>query len=102
MIASLLFMLNTPQTMMVGGWDTRPTATVAQGFGTQLAPIKAAAEKCGFSRTWVWDDGGAEAQLWVLASEVRASRVSCLRRWKAKNQRLDVTWMLTGLRSAKR
>jgi hypothetical protein len=101
MIMSLVLMLATPQEIMVGGWDTRPTATVAQGFGAQLTPIKAAAEKCGFSRTWVWDDGSAEAQLWVLASEVRANHVACLRTWKTKNQRLGVKWMLTGLRSAK-
>lgn len=82
----------------VGGWDNRPTATVAEGDGAQLAPIKAAAEKCGFSRTWVWDDDSSGAQLWVLAADVKRDRVSCLQRWRIKAGSRKVKWLLAGLR----
>ena len=103
MLLPLMLMLaaSPPTVAVVGGWDDRPTSTVAEGYGSQLAPIKAAAERCGFSRTWVWDDDSAGAQLWVLASEVQRNRVSCLQRWKAKAKSSKVKWTLTGLRSAR-
>ena len=104
MLTAFLVMLaaSPAPVALVGGWDNRPTATVAEGYGAQLAPIKAAAEKCGFSRVWVWDDDSDGAQLWVLASEVRAPRVSCLRSWKAKAANVKVKWLLGGLRSDRR
>ena len=98
-VMALILMLSEAQapSVLVGGWDNRPTATVAEGLGVQLAPIKVAVEKCGFSRTWVWDDDSDGAQLWVLASEVRPTRLSCLRRWRAKAVKLNVKWQLVGL-----
>ena len=104
MFAALILILaaSPHQVGVVGGWDNRPTATVAEGFGARLAPIKTAAEKCGFSRTWVWDDDTSGAQLWVLASEVQPTRVNCLARWKAKAMSTEVKWVLGGLRTARR
>lgn len=101
MVIPLILMLAEAQapTALVGGWDNRPTATVAEGLGVQLAPIKTAAEQYGFSRTWIWDDDSDGAQLWVLASDVRQSRVSYLRRWKAKAVKLNVKWRLAGLKA---
>lgn len=100
---ALLLAGSTPSIAVVGGWDDRPTATVAEGFGTQLASIKVAAEKCGFSRTWIWDDETAGSQLWVLASEVQDGRVACLRRWRATARATPiVTWKLKGLRTGPR
>jgi len=54
-LALLLAGTNSP-TAVVGDWDNRPTATLAEGYSRRLVPIKGAAEKCGFSRTWTWDD----------------------------------------------
>jgi hypothetical protein len=98
MIASAIFFFAVSSPVaVVGGWDDRPTATIAEGYGKQLAPIKAASEKCGFSRTWIWDDNTSGAQLWVLADEVRPIRVQCLRRWKVKATGVNVDWKLSGL-----
>jgi len=99
MLAPFVLMLGAspPQVPLVGGWDNRPTATIAEGYGAQLAPIKVAAEKCGFSRTWVWDDDSSGAQLWVLAAEVKRDRVSCLKRWRIKTGSRKVKWLLAGL-----
>lgn len=100
MFAALILILaaSPHQVGVVGGWDNRPTATVAEGLGARLAPIKTAAEMCGFSRTWIWDDDTSGAQLWVLASEVQPTRVNCLARWKAKAMTPKVKWVLAGLR----
>jgi hypothetical protein len=98
-IAPLIFLWAAvqPPVAIVGKWDDRPTATVAEGIGSQLAPIKAAAESCGFSRTWVWDDDTSGAQLWVLEAEVQRERIACLRRWKAHARLSQVKWKLLGL-----
>ena len=85
---------------VVYGWDDRPTLTVAEGSASKLAPLKSAAERCGFSRTWVWDDDTDEAQFWVLAQEASRKRTGCLNRWRAKHQRVEAQWKLR--RAAKR
>jgi len=86
-----------PAVALVGNWDDRPTATVAEGFARNLGKIEKAAKKCGFSESWVWDDDTPGAQLWVLASEVVPSRTACLQRWKMKHHRLAVRWVLPPL-----
>jgi len=48
--------IDKPSDIVVGGWDRRPTLTVAKGYRMDLAPLKTAAEECGFSRTWMWSD----------------------------------------------
>ncbi|WP_152569574.1 MULTISPECIES: hypothetical protein [Sphingomonas] len=94
----LLFVLATAQssqaTILVGGFDNRPTLTVAEGYGTNLAPIKAVAETCGFTQAWLWDDDSAEAQLWVLAAEASRKRKSCLDSWRSKHSTVPLTWKL--------
>ena len=92
-----LFAVETP-VAVVGDWDDRPTTTIAEGYSRHLTPIKAAAEKCGFSRTWIWDDDTSGAQLWVLASEVenKSKRISCLLQWqKGAGRTMNVSWKLT-------
>ena len=79
---------------VVVGWDNRPTLTVAEGYGKDLAPAKFAAEKCGFSRTWVWDDGSNDAQLWVLAGEASRERMDCLNGWRSNHQSVRLKWKL--------
>jgi hypothetical protein len=83
-----------PPIAIVGGSDNRPTLTVAEGYGKNLASLKTAAEKCGFSRTWVWDDDSDEAQLWVLAGEAFPERTNCLNRWRTKHQSVRLKWKL--------
>jgi hypothetical protein len=86
--------MNQSSEFVVGGWDNRPTMTVAEGHRKNLAALKAAAEACGFSRTWVWDDGSADAQLWVLAGEESRKRTDCLNRWRTKHQSVQLKWKL--------
>lgn len=81
-------------TAIVGGWDNRPTLTVAEGYGKDLASLKSVVEKCGFSRTWVWDDDSDGAQLSVLAGEASRERANCLNRWRAKHQSVRLKWKL--------
>lgn len=85
--------INQP-TAIVGRWDNRPTLTVAEGYGKTLASLKTVAEKCGFSRIWVWDDDSDEAQLWVLAGEASRERRNCLNRWRSKHQSFRLKWKL--------
>lgn len=86
--------IDQPSDIVVGGWDNRPTLTVAEGFGKNLAPLKTAAEECGFSRTWVWHDDSDKAQLWVLAGEASRERTDCLNRWRTKHQSFQLKWKL--------
>ena len=79
---------------LVGGWDNRPTLTVAEGYGNILARVKTAAEVCGFSRTWVWDDDSDEAQLWVLAGEASQKKTTCLNHWRSTHQSIPLKWNL--------
>lgn len=83
-----------PKQAVVYKEDSRATATVAEGFGRDLAPIKSAAERCGFSRTWVWDDNSDGSQLWVLAQEVTRPRADCLNRWRTTHRPISVKWKL--------
>jgi len=85
---------STQPTALVRGWDDRPTVTVAEGYGRDLAPIEPAAKRCGFSRTWMWDDDTEEAQVWILAEEASRERLDCLNGWRAKHQQLSVKWRL--------
>ena len=85
---------NQLSAIVVGGWDGRPTLTVAEGYGRNLAPLKTAAEGCGFSRTWVWDDDSDEAQLWVSAAEASREKTDCLNRWRAKHKSVQLKWKL--------
>ena len=84
--------VNPQSTILVGGWDRRSTLTVAEGTGRNLGPLKIAAEACGFSRTWVWDDGSGEAQLWVLAAEASREKKNCLNGWRTKHRSIPLTW----------
>ena len=86
-----------PRVALVGTLDDRPTETVAEGFASHLAPVRQVAEKCGFSRTWVWDDDTSAAELWVLGAEVTPRRTACLRRWQRKHPHLAVSWKLPPL-----
>ena len=85
--------IDQPSAIVVGGWDNRPTLTVAEGNGKNLALLKLVAEDCGFSRTWVWDDSD-KALLWVLASEASRERQDCLNRWRTKHQSVRLKWKL--------
>jgi len=85
--------INQPSAIVVGGWDNRPTLTVAEGYEKDLALLKTAAEECGFSRTWVWDDSD-KALLWVLAGEASRERQGCLNRWRTKHLSVRLKWKL--------
>jgi hypothetical protein len=86
--------VDQPSAILVGGWDNRPTLTVAEGYGKDLAQVKTAAEKCGFSRSWVWDDDSDEAQLWVLAVEASGEKTGCLNQWRNKHRSIQLKWKL--------
>ena len=86
--------INQPSAIVVGGWDTSPTLTVAEGYGMNLAPLKTAAEECGFSRTWVWDDDSGKGLLWVLAGEASRKRTDCLNRWRTQHRSVQLKWKL--------
>lgn len=85
--------MDQPSDIVVGGWDNRPTLIVAGGNRKTLAPLRTAAEQCGFSRTWVWGDND-EALLWVLAVEASRERTDCLNRWRTKHQSVQLEWRL--------
>jgi len=85
--------IDQPSAIVVGGWDNRPTLTVAEGDQKNLALLKAAAEECGFSRVWVWDNSD-KALLWVLASEASQERRGCLDRWRIKHRSVRLKWKL--------
>ena len=82
-----------PSDIVVGGWDKRPTLTVAQGNPKNLALLKSAAKKCGFSRIWIWDDSD-KALLWVLAEEASPKRQGCLNRWRTSRPSVRLKWKL--------
>ena len=90
MIFSLLSAISL-QDVVVGGFDRDPPVIIAKGEEAQLAPVEAAAKKCGFPETWVWSSA-----LWAHSYDVTADRVTCLRRWKASSN-ARVKWKLPGL-----
>ena len=79
--------------IIVGGWDKRPSLTVAEGTAKDLAMLKVAAQGCGFSRIWVWDNSD-KALLWVLAGEASRERRDCLDRWRTKHRAVRLNWQL--------
>jgi len=85
--------MDRPSAIIVGGWDNRPTLTVAEGNGKNLALLKTAAEECGFSRIWVWDHSD-KALLSVLAGEANRERRQCLNRWRTGHQSVRLKWKL--------
>lgn len=85
--------IDQPSDIVVGGWDRRPTLTVAAGDPKNLAQLKIAAEACGFSRIWVWDNSD-KALLWVLAEEASLERRACLDQWRTNHQSIRLKWKL--------
>lgn len=83
---------------IVIGFDSRPVVIVATGYGTNLTPIKPAAERCGFSRTWIFDDNTDQGEFWVLAEEASYRRTDCLNRWRHSHPSSEVKWKLTQTR----
>lgn len=70
-----VFSLLLVQAITVGGFDKAPPVAIARGGGDLRANVARAAESCGVSDTWKYDDA-----LWAHPHDMTAKKRACLAR----------------------